>query len=164
MAEGTKLLLKWALLHFEVLYLWPDGSDVKCWLGLAIVSARRYWVREGRWLHNIVKNRSGRWRGVGVQQDGLDYAFVKTTTVDGGKRHWSKFTDNMESLLGSFMHTSDVLIKTQFTVYDESKIFEAAHLFNYLAMDGGGFSPVWGVFFLFCPRSAAGNYYVLMVV
>lgn len=49
-----------------------------------------------------------------------------------------------ESLLGSFMD-SEVLIKTQFFAYNESKIFEAVHLFQHLAVDGGGFSLVWGV-------------------
>lgn len=29
-AERTKLLFKRALLHFRVLYLWPDGSSVEC--------------------------------------------------------------------------------------------------------------------------------------
>ncbi len=53
--------------------------------------------------------------------------------------------DIMESLLGLFMFVH-VLIKIQFIVYNESSIFEAAHLFNCLDMDGGGFSPVWGVF------------------
>ena len=42
----TKLVLKRAPLHFKVLYLRPDGSNVKCWLrgwsvSFAIVSARR---------------------------------------------------------------------------------------------------------------------------
>ncbi len=42
----------------------------------------------------------------------------------------------MESFLESFMDRSDVLIKTQFNVYNESKIFEAAHPFSCLVMDG----------------------------
>lgn len=56
LAEGTKLLLKRALLHFRALYLQPEGSSVKCGLrgwsdSLAIVCARRtpaLWFRSQR--------------------------------------------------------------------------------------------------------------------
>lgn len=46
----------------------------------------------------------------------------------GGNRQCSEFTDDMESLLELFEDVSNLLIKTEFVVYDEPEITEAADL------------------------------------
>lgn len=68
----------------------------------------------------------------------------------GGNRKGTECTDNMLSLLR--VDINDVRIKDEFTVPDESRIFEFADLFTVLPWMEMGFNPGFGVFKdqLFC--------------
>lgn len=77
----------------------------------------------------------------------------------GGNRKGTECTDDMSSLLR--MDVSDVRIKDEFTVPDESRIFEFADLFTVLPWMEMGFNPGFGVLktssFVFFPPHSDGN-------
>lgn len=77
-----------------------------------------------------------------MQQVGLDCAFVERQRKVGGNGKGTGCTDNMSSLLR--MDIGDVRIKDEFTVPDESRIFEFADLFTVLPRMEMGFNPGFG--------------------
>ena len=68
-------------------------------------------------------------------QESLNYALIKQQKRARSNR---KFKYDVESLLGSFMLISDVIVKAEFILIHDSKISKAICLFDCLAVDGGG--------------------------
>ncbi len=155
MAKGTNLLREWALLHFKVLCLKPDGNNVKCWLrgwsvSFAVVSARRVmalWFMSERLgvgrqmilvavcvmavslflllMVNMVKKQRELYSRMG-----WIILYRKATTGGEGQKTvslWTTWSLSWDRLRTEVMCWSKLF-----------KIFEAAHLLNCLAMDGGG--------------------------